>query len=440
MSHPAPVEKRFHEGLCLAAGGDFDRAGAAFLECVIEEPSRGDIVTEFLNNLGRQRAKSQQWGGLADKPAGAAIHGSGSANGADIWTAGPKRLLENPLHVPTLVALAEACRTAGYDQAEVCYWKAAVDAAPEDLGVHTSAAEALERLGRFAEALASWRRVESLSASDESVAERIAQCVIQRGRAAAGLHANTSANSPRWSAQGAEASVRLPVYSLPVIEPAVGEGPRTLSPMQQLESAIRDRPSIAELYLRLAELYLDKDRDYDAERLLAKGREATDNDPRVVELWEEISLSRQARRAELAEQEIKANDTPQTREAAAQAARERAKVELEIYRARVKRDPQSSAAQYALGRRLMQSEKVREAREHLTKALDDPQWRCPAAIELARCHQQMVELPQALHFYRLALEGAHRGHLAERKAAQAAAAKLAEKIGMPRLAKRYTTS
>ena len=49
--------------------------------------------------------------------------------------------------------------------------------------------------------------------------------------------------------------------------------------------------------------------------VLAKGREATDNDARVTQMWEEIAMVRHARRVQAAEQELKTADNPQTREA-----------------------------------------------------------------------------------------------------------------------------
>src|SRR4029453_17470605 len=53
MSEPATPERQFYEALCLAAGGDHQRAQAGLLECVVADPGGGEYVREFLVNLQR---------------------------------------------------------------------------------------------------------------------------------------------------------------------------------------------------------------------------------------------------------------------------------------------------------------------------------------------------------------------------------------------------
>jgi tetratricopeptide (TPR) repeat protein len=207
-----------------------------------------------------------------------------------------------------------------------------------------------------------------------------------------------------------------------------------------MEAAIRDRPSIPELYLQLAQAYLDKDRDYDAERLLSKGREATDHDPCVQEMWEDVSMLRHARRVEMAEHDVKAADNPQTRTALEQAVKDRDKAELDIFRGRVKRQGADGAAHYGLGVRLQRSDRVRDARTHLEKALADANVRSPAALALGHCLKQLDDIPGALRHYRLAVDSAiWTDHQACRTEALLHAAKLTAQMKMPKLAQRYAT-
>ena len=63
------------------------------------------------------------------------------------------------------------------------------------------------------------------------------------------------------------------------------------TPIQQLEAAVRDHTSNPDLYLKLAALYMEKDRDYDAEKLLSKGKELCD-DSRVAAYWEDVTMIR----------------------------------------------------------------------------------------------------------------------------------------------------
>src|SRR5207247_5213585 len=117
--------------------------------------------------------------------------------------------------------------------------------------------------------------------------------VIARSRMQAGLQ--DADDVQRRSAAGKPAKrnrepfSRFVIGNIDALTQSTSQPPGlSLTPIQQLEAAIRERPSIPELYLRLAQVYLDKDRDYDAERLLAKGREATDRDARVQQMWEDV--------------------------------------------------------------------------------------------------------------------------------------------------------
>ena len=76
----------------------------------------------------------------------------------------------------------------------------------------------------------------------------------------------------------------------------------------------------------------EKDRDYDAERLLSKAREATDNDARVARMWEDVTILRHEKRVKLAEQEVAREDNEAT-----QAAPAAPKSEMEIQSASLSR-------------------------------------------------------------------------------------------------------
>jgi tetratricopeptide (TPR) repeat protein len=194
---------------------------------------------------------------------------------------------------------------------------------------------------------------------------------------------------------------------------------------------------VPEPYLRLAQLYLDKDRDFDAERLLVKGREATEEDARVRQMWEEVAMLRQSKRVAIARDEAQRDDNPSTRAAVTQAERERNRLEREVFSARIKREPNVAVHHYELGLRLQRAEKIREARDHFKAALSDPACRCGAALELGRCDELFGELPEALKHYRLAAESANTERMEQKKAALYAAAKLALRIKLAKLAERY---
>ena len=185
-SDKLPIDKRFHEGLCLAAGGDYERASAAFLDCVIADPSCGEYVQEFVGNLRRRPEP-----GTADKNIGPAAEAVQRAAAQSDWTEvlqrGPRALLEQPRNLPALLALADASAAQGYSEAEACYVRAVVGAAAEDAPIQRWGGAALGRLHEYDDAIGCWRRVEALDPSDEEAPDSIAALIIARSRRRAGL-------------------------------------------------------------------------------------------------------------------------------------------------------------------------------------------------------------------------------------------------------------
>jgi len=444
MSEQDTLAKRFHEGLCLAAGGDYDRARTAFLDCVLADPGCGEFVQEFLVNLamwfppGRQPASLPK--GDAEEPIRQA---AAQANWAEVLRQGPRLLANHPWHVATLLALADACEAQGHGDAEACYLTTAMQAASDDIRIQRRAGQAFGRLRKYNEALACWRQVESRNHHDEEAPRMIATLIIARSRLRAGLQDSDDAQGRPAQATPArrhsEPYTRFVIGNADALAQSAAQPPGlSLSPIQQFEAAIRERPSIPELYLRLAQTYLDKERDYDAERLLAKGREATDRDARVQQMWEDVTLLRHARRVEIAQQELKAKDSPQTREAVNQATKDRDRVEMEIFLGRCKREPDNARSHFELGLRLQRAEKLRDACQQFEKALAHAGQRGPAALELGRCLEKLGEVPQALRHYRLAAESATSAdQLEEKKESLYRAGKLALRIKLARLAQRY---
>ena len=79
---------------------------------------------------------------------------------------------------------------------------------------------------------------------------------------------------------------------------------------------------------------------------------------------------------------------------------------------------------------------MREAGKHLEKALAASEQRGPAALALAQCLEKVGEIPQALHYYRLAAEaGAAADQLEERSEALYRAGKLAVRMKLAKFAR-----
>jgi tetratricopeptide (TPR) repeat protein len=212
-----------------------------------------------------------------------------------------------------------------------------------------------------------------------------------------------------------------------------------LTPVQKLESAIRDYPSNPDYYVELIPMYLEIGRDYDAEKLLAKAKEMTD-DGRVRQLWEDVVMLRMSRKIAVARQQAAKDNDEEAKGRLEELCRERDKFETDVFVSRSKREPQNAAIRYQLGLRFRQAGKIREAMQTFSEALHDPLQKPLAALEMGRTHEDLREFPEALQRYRLAAESAtHPEQLEARKQALYLAAGLARRIKMQQLAKRYLT-
>jgi tetratricopeptide (TPR) repeat protein len=341
-----------------------------------------------------------------------------------------------------LLALAEAAREEGAYDVELRYVQMALEAAPDDVQVNRQAGPALARHRRFGEALACWQRVLDQHPEDTAAAAELARATIERCRQRGGLESaappiSISSKPKPTNHSGPPLSVATANVAPLAAEVAGGQGMKR-SPLQQLEAAIREFPARVELYVQITPLYLEKDRDYDAERLLAKGLQATDNDPRVRQLWEDVTMIRLEKKLALARQAVAAEDNPNTRGELDKLVRERDKFETETFVSRAKREPDNAAVRVQLGQRLRRAGKVNEAAGHFQQALPDSGQRCFAALELGECSRELRDYPQALRYYRLAAASAMEADQLDcRKEALRQAARLAAKIKLFGVAQKY---
>jgi tetratricopeptide (TPR) repeat protein len=156
--------------------------------------------------------------------------------------------------------------------------------------------------------------------------------------------------------------------------------------------------------LCLAAQYLERGREYDAERLLAKGRSETDDDPRIRHLWEDTRLSRLETKIGLARKKAEVQNSSDVQAELETLTREREQLEMEIFAHRSDTDPDNGRLHYELGLRVKRSGNFRTACHHLKKALIDPTQKCAAAYELGECLRLLNEPREALRYYRIAAD------------------------------------
>lgn len=455
---------RYTEGMNLARKAEYDRAHQLLAECVIADPANYDFVDGFLLNLAR---KIRQTGAVAvaDEGLRAVISQAvDEGDWAEVLRLGPQCLSFNPWHIPTLLAVAQACAAEGFEEAELRYLQMAYEAGPSDLEVNRHCGRSLARMKKFDEAINSWQRVGELASGDDEASRMVTALSIEKSRQRGEKERpplqredddepQTTRPRPTAPSQASKTKNRdhdtgeidLAAVSsgqaipIEVNAAAIQPSEFRLTPVQQLEAAIRDYPSNPDYYVDLIPMYLEMGRDYDAERLLAKGKTSTD-DHRVRQLWEDVVMLRMSRKIALARQIAAKDDDEEAKGRLAELCRERDRFETEVFVSRSLREPKNAAIRYQLGLRLRQAGKIREALQCFTEALHDQMQKPLAALEMGRAHEELREFPEALQRYRLAAESAILPEQLEgKKQALYLAGGLARRIKMQQLAKRYLT-
>ncbi len=425
---------------------DFDRAIQLLLECVQADPGNLTYVDTFLDCLARKHRESK--GSMSsERDADAELsRAAGSQDWSAVLQRGPELLSSNPWHVPTLRTIAEATGALGNLAVELRYLSSASEFAPDDAPLNRQFARALMQVGQFDEALACWRRVEEAEPEDSEAPEMIVELTVENCRCRAGLKDSTIAPSAAVALavrqQRDQTAKRNREARRRPVKIRKHENPFGVkyTPIQALEHTIRDNPTNVDAHLELAELYVRDERDYDAEKLLQRGIEATGDNVLVREMWEEIRLLRSRKRCTLAERRVEVEATSDAREALTETRREHHRLELEILAGRCAREPENAALQVEVGIRLKRLGKFNEACQRFNQALNDALHRPAAALELGECQEQFEQYPQALTLYRQAFESAvFPGHFDLKKEALYHAGILAARIKLFKQAKHYLT-
>ncbi len=429
---------RFEQGCKMAAQGKVSEALGILSECVATEPANADFVDAWLELLVNNAPATEP----EERPAALAALSRQSADEHwdEVLQQGQLLLRDFPQRVSLLQTLATAAASLGHFEAADCYLAAALAIAPQQAELLRQRAKLLAQLRRYDEALTTWMELERVSPEDQGAAGAIASLTIERSRRRSGL----KRRSEDYRATEPKPRVRLEANLPPgdrvygsLATPALANAPVQRSLIQELELAVREFPSHGENYLQLVPLYLERNRDQDAERLLNRGRSATNNDPRIVALWEQVAVKCLEDRVVQARRDAAEHPSATTQTTLAQILRERDRLETAVYSSRLQREPDNLALHYELGVRLKRSAKLRDAIKHLELALGDPNERALAAFELGECQFQFGDVAQALHFYRLAAETALAEQAACRKQALYQSGVLALRMKLPKNAARY---
>jgi tetratricopeptide (TPR) repeat protein len=431
------IQSRFEQACDEARAGQLLAAAPKLAECVAVEPGNADFVDAWLEVLQALPPADREERASAFAMLARLGH---DEHWDEVLQKGWLLLRDFPRRVGLLQTLATATASLGHFEAADCYLAAALKIAPDQPDVLRQRAKLLAQLRRYEDALQTWITLERVSPDDPGAAGAIASLTIERSRRRNGLKRRSEdyrsiepkARTRSLLTAAAPAKVYGSLSSPPVTNASLHR-----TQIQELELATREFPSHADNYLQLAPLYLEKDRDQDAERMLNRGRAATNYDPRVVALWEEIAVKCMETRVTLARRDAAEHPSAHTQSMVAQILRERDRLETAVFTSRAAREPENLALQYELGLRLKRAAKLPEAMKHLDRALGDPIERACAAYELGECQLQNGNVAEAMRYYRLAAETALAEQAACRKAALYQLGSLAGQMKLNRDAARY---
>lgn len=410
------LQSCFEHGSRSAAKNDFNYATDMFLMCVAGDPSNAIYVKQFITNLCKKYSDNKKGAGFTSTPKITALKGSmkKSAYSKD-WTTLMTTALEvlklNPWDISTLTAMADACETLNFDEAQFVYLKQALDVDPKDAEVNRKCGRALARMGRFDEAISCWHRVEQAKPGDEEAMRAVGDLAIEKTISQGGY--DGAENSTDVMADKAAKADRR------------SEATSKLSPVEQLERAITKKPEDVSLYVELSELHSREERHKEAEAVLERALAASGGDVMIRERLEDAKLRTSRQQLTIAEKRAVKEATPEAADLAKRMKAELLAVETEIFRSRSDRYPNNPGLKFELGVRLKKAGQFGEAIKCLQAATEDAKRKAKTHMELGECFQQIKQYKLAMTNYEASLEALSTREIDERKLALYRAGKLA---------------
>lgn len=410
---PIPPAKRrmlqqcFEHGSKSSAQGQYDYATQMFTQCVVGDPSNLLYTQNFVSNLQKKYNNNKTGAKLASvRSAGAKTAVKNSARKKD-WLgviAGGLKVLElNPWDASALADMAGACDQLHFEEAQIVYLKAALDADIKDIDCNRLLGRALGKLGQFDQAIACWMRVQQGKPNDEEAHRAIANLTVEKT-----IH--------KGGYEDAESSTQVMVDKQAQAERQGHAGPSS-SPEEQLEKKLKRDPANMSLYLELADLHLKEDRYEQAEEVLQRALQASGGAVEMRERLEDAQLRRARHHLAMAEKKAKAEDTPEAKSLYQQMWTELNNTETTIYRSRCERYPQNLGFKYELGVRLRRGKNFQEAIKVLQEARTDTKRRGLVFLELGVCFESIKQYKLALSNYEQAVEALGEREVEQRKTA-----------------------
>jgi tetratricopeptide (TPR) repeat protein len=422
---------------------DHDYAHDLFTQCISEDPANLIYLQQLLSNLAQKYGNSKKGArlaGLKIKSARASLaRSAGKGHWREAFQSAGDALRLNPWDTATLLAVADAYEQLGSDECMLYALRWALDAAPKNVTVNRRAAAALARLGHFDQAIVCWRRVEQAKPRDQEAANAISQLSVERAIQQGGYDQDLLRAGADLS--GVEEAVRARVmHGQPPDHSPAEQKCDDAAREQALAEAIQTQPAELSNYVALANLFVGQERLREAEEVLTKALAASGGgDLGIRERLEDVHLERARQQVTIAERRASEQKTEDAAELVRRMTAQLNQAEMEVYAARVAREPSSPLLQYELGVRCQRAGKFKEAIRALQAARDDARHRAMVQIHLGECFQHIRQFTLAMSSYEAAVEAADTLQPEVRKLALYRAGVLASELKDIHRAEKYLT-
>lgn len=392
---------------------DFDYANDLLSQCVAGDPSTPDYITPYLENLYKKynnNRKGKALGGLTGVGARSAMKKAVTQKQWDTVVKNAVDLLKsNPWDTAALTSMAAACEGWGHDECELRWLRAALSSAPTDCEVNRLCAVALTKRAQYDQAIACWHRVKEARPNDEEIDREIATLALRKARA------KETYEDPEKSAKQAAAGGG-----------GFGEQQNVrLSPEEKLKRQISKEPQQVANYLELAQIYVNSDRYREAEAVLTKALEVSNNNADVRERLQDAQQSNLQHRVAVAKEKAQTSRSEEDIQEFRRLQKKLRMLELEVYKFRSERYPANLLYKYELGMRYKAVGQPGEAIKQFQLAKNDPRRRGRCLLALGQCFEQVKQARLAMSHYEQAVEEIPDRDLEERKLALYLAGRLA---------------
>ena len=390
----AKLQQLFAQGNKQMSIAQFDYANDVyFMPCVLADPGNVIYLKTFLANLKKKFGEKKKKGMFSFISGSTVKSAVGSKKPDQTFKAAIEAIKSDPWNTASLLSAGGACDEMGHHESALEYYRAAVDADPNDYESNRACAAALRENALFDEAIGCAVRMLKIKPGDQA-AEKLRKDITVEKTIHKGKYAMVDSNQVR------ETASQMKSGAVAEDQDVMG---RPLTYVEQVEKRIKKNPNDIANYIELAQ-YFYQLADYDkTEEFYLKAVELSKNDPemeeRLLDAQKQKLLSRVRKLKE--EFETKRQEATKKEFYAVKEEYDAKNLELSVFR--VKRHPANAAYRFEYGMLLIQRSQFKEAIAEFQHAKADVQKKGECLLALGQCFQQIKQFKLAMTHYQEAI-------------------------------------